>query len=628
MIQLPLFETPSTWAPPSHLPDLSHAKEIAIDTETRDPDLKTKGPGYIYKNGHVAGIGIAADTGFKGYFPINHQLGGNLDKKVVCSWVAETCGRADVDYVFANAQYDLGWLRTEGIEVKGRIHDIQIADTLIDEENHEGYGLNALCKRWLGERKEETLLAEACRNYGFGNTKADLWRLPARLVGPYGEKDPDQTLRIWQKQKPVLRAQGLWPVYEIESKLIRVLFEMFWRGIRVDLPYAQKLNQEWLVLEKEVSRPFQGYDIWNAEHLTRFFQKEGIQVPRDKKTGAPSIQKEWLEAHDSKIVNQLRTAREIQRTRSIYLEQNLITNVGPDERIHPQYIQMASDEGGTRTRRLAAKNPNSQQFPKRSRSFPAKKLRHALIPEEGCLWAKQDYWSQEPTFMVHYGLTLGLPKAQDVAEAFARKEKLYTYIEKATKGRCDYDQSKIVVLGRSYGMGVNKMARDMHMPMLDCKEALEAFDREAAFITLLSKKARDIALERGYVRSILGGRRRFNFWESRSTWDEEKRRFVKLVEGPPLPYDKARQLYGEAIQRAHTHKAFNGIIQPSAAEQTKKAMVDIYEAIGLPGMQVHDEISKSVQNEAEAKLMNEIMVNAIPLKCVVQADMDLGPHWL
>jgi DNA polymerase-1 len=637
MIQLPLFgfEPVSSWTPPSYLPDLSRETEIAIDTETKDPHLKEKGPGFIRKDGFVAGVGIATAT-WKGYFPLAHAIGGNLDFGVVTHWLQGVLGRRDCDYIFANAQYDLGWLRTLGVEVQGRINDIQIADTLIDEERHDGYSLQALTERWLGENKAEDLLYEAARAYSptskkkdAWNAKADLWRLPARFVGAYGEADPDQTLRIWQKQKPVLRSMGLWPIYELERKVTRVLFEMHWKGIRVDTTFAQQLNDRWKLEEAELLKPFKGVGIWNNEEISQFCVRNRIDIPRTA-DGVAIIQANWLENCDIPLMKQLRVAREMNRTRETYLEQNLIDNVLPDGRIHPQYVQIACDEGGTRTGRLSCKNPNAQQFPKRSRNFDAKTLRKCLLPEEGELWNKNDFWSQEPTLQVHYGLVKGYPGAREVCEGFRKKIKLYTQIENATNGRCNYDQAKIVVLGRSYGMGKAKMARDMGLDVMTCESVLDAFDEGAAYIGMLAKDCETLAKQRGYIKTILGRQRHFNHWSPVRNFDKkfekdwQDDRFFKPV---PTREDAEAKWGPGRVERAWARKGFNALCQGGGADQTKKGMVDVFEALGVPLLQVHDEVNKSVPDEKTGRLVNEILVNAIQLQAPIYADFDLGTSW-
>ena len=108
-LQDPLFPPDSSWTVPEVLPDLSEAKEIAIDLETWDPNLRSKGAGWAKKDGHIVGIAVATD-GWEGYFPIRHRSGGNLDEKVVFNWLKETVS-TKADKICHNASYDIGWLK-------------------------------------------------------------------------------------------------------------------------------------------------------------------------------------------------------------------------------------------------------------------------------------------------------------------------------------------------------------------------------------------------------------------------------------------------------------------------------------------------------------------------------------
>ena len=108
--QRPLFEPPKEWNPPQSLPDLSDAKEIAIDLETYDPGIKDTGPGWATNRGHVVGIAIAVD-GFKGYYPLRHEGGGNFDEDALREQLKKYFEN-DSDKIFHNASYDVGWLKT------------------------------------------------------------------------------------------------------------------------------------------------------------------------------------------------------------------------------------------------------------------------------------------------------------------------------------------------------------------------------------------------------------------------------------------------------------------------------------------------------------------------------------
>lgn len=520
----------------------------------------------------------------------------------------------------------MGWLRTCGIEIKGRVNDICIADTLIDEERADGYSLEALAQRWLGLGKDETVLRAAAENWGI-DAKKDLWKLPAHLAGAYGEADPVRTLAIWQKQKPVLRTERLWPAYELERELTPILFEMFWRGIRVDLPYAEELNARWLLRERELKAGLKGLDIWSAAQIARICDEEKIKYGYTKTTknfpkGQPSITKAFMEGCSHPKIKQIQEVRAINRVRDTYLEQNLIRNT-INGRIHPQYIQMASDDGGTRTMRLACRNPNAQQFPKRSTLFDAKALRQALLPEEGADWAKFDYWSQEPVIQCHYGLQAKLPGASEVRDQFLKGIKLYTFIEQATKGKCNYDQAKAVALARTYGQGKYSMAEGLRIPVAEADDLIVSFDEIVPYIATLSESVSAMANNRGSIRTLAGHKRHFNYWEvPKRDRDDPKCDYSPLLLDAAVSKWPKKQLV-----RAWVYKAFNALCQGGAAGQTKKALVMINRTVGLPMMTVHDEISKSVYTEKETKLIDEIMVNCIPLLAPVRVDMDLGKSW-
>ena len=159
----------------------------------------------------------------------------------------------------------------------------------------------------------------------------------------------------------------------------------------------------------------------------------------------------------------------------------------------------------------------------------------------------------------------------------------------------------------------------MDIDLDTCASVLAEFDSIAPYIKMLNEETRNRAQLRGYIFTLYGRRRRFNLWFPKGSSKE-------VV---ALPQEQARHTWPEEIlERAYTYKAFNALIQGGAADQTKKALVDINSAVGLPQMTVHDEISASVQSEKEALVMQDCMVNAIPLLAPVRADMDLGGSWV
>jgi DNA polymerase I-like protein with 3'-5' exonuclease and polymerase domains len=202
-LQIPIFTKNPEWVPPSELPDLTDAKEIAVDLETRDPNLKNKGPGWPTRDGEVIGYAVATSF-WSGYLPVKHFGGGNLDEKIVRRWLAKQLA-APSDKIMHNAQYDLGWLRAGGFEVNGRVIDTMVTANLLDETRFS-YSLNALGYDYLGKVKSEKGLVEAARDFGV-DPKGEMWKLPAMYVGEYAEMDAVLTLELWNHFKVLIQHQ-------------------------------------------------------------------------------------------------------------------------------------------------------------------------------------------------------------------------------------------------------------------------------------------------------------------------------------------------------------------------------------------------------------------------------------
>lgn len=607
-MQIPLFEPDSLWRPPSVLPQLGDV--VAIDLETCDPNLKKRGAGYKHKDGHVVGIALA-DKHTEIYLPFDHMSGDNLDKNIVLSYVSNVV-KGCKELIFANATYDLGWLETVGISVSSHIRDIQVAEALIDEEKFT-YSLNSLCKKYLGTTKEEKHLEEAANAYGV-DAKSGMWKLPARHVGLYAERDARYTWDIYQKQIPLLIEEDVWDVWQLECDLVPVLVHMTLKGVPVNLDSAEQLNNELKKREMMLTDKFKNLDIWSPPQLGRYCESLGLVVPRTDK-GNYSVSKEFLEHCEHPEVKQIQEARSINRLRKVFIE-DIILNGNHKGYIHAEFRQTASDHGGTRSGRLSSRNPNMQQVPKRSSI--GKQIRALYIAEEDKLWCKADYSSQEPRLQVHYAL-LGqfgkpLPKAVDALESFKKGEKLYSFFEKATG--LPYDTCKMLCLGISYGMGNKKMASTLGISEEMCTTTQRKFNAEAPFLKILFDNVMNRANKVGHIRTILGRKARFDFWTP--SFDQPP---VKTREAAEKKYPD------QQLNRAFVSKALNRLIQGSAADQAKKAMVDAYRAGFDLRLPVHDEINCMVNSEQESLDLKLIMENAIPLKVPVVADIDLGPTW-
>ena len=196
-MQIPLFKAQTEWLPPEDFPDLTKYDEIAIDLETKDPDLIKMGSGSVTKRGDVTGIAVAVKD-WSGYYPIAHEGGGNMDRKKVLKWFQAVLNTPAIK-IFHNAMYDVCWIRSLGLKINGKIIDTMIASAIVDE-NQMRYDLNNCSRRYIGQSKDESALYQAAKDWGV-DAKTEMYKLPAMYVGAYAEKDAELTYELWQELK-------------------------------------------------------------------------------------------------------------------------------------------------------------------------------------------------------------------------------------------------------------------------------------------------------------------------------------------------------------------------------------------------------------------------------------------
>jgi len=615
MVQIPLFQTPSEWTPPEDVPNLSDAKEIAIDLETYDPGIKQTGPGWATNNGYIAGIAIAVE-GWKGYFPIQHEGGGNFDEKILKRQIKKILD-LPCDKIFHNAQYDVGWLRWWGLEVKGRIIDTLIAAPLVDE-NRFRYSLNELGKDYLKETKSEGLLYEAAKEWGV-DAKAEMYKLPAMYVGPYAEQDADLTLRLWQFFKIELIKQELTSIFNLETRLLPCLIDMKWNGVRVDLEKAEKIKKNLQTQETKVLRQIKkdtnvDVDIWAAVSVAKAFDKLKITYERTEKSGQPKFDKNFLTSHKHPLAKMIVTARETNKARTTFID--TILRHSYKSRIHADIHQMRGDTGGTVTGRFSYSNPNLQQIPSRNKEI-GPLIRSIFVPNEGCTWGSFDYSQQEPRVLVHFAALTGggLKGANEVIESYKTEDPDF-HQAVADMAGIDRRTAKTINLGMMYGMGKGKLSSELGLDKEETEDLFAKFHANVPFVKQLMEQATRKADNVGYLRTLLGRKCRFDKWEPRSFGIHKS---LSLVD--------AQREYGHDLKRAWTYKALNRLIQGSSADMTKKAMIDLYEEGIVSHIQVHDELNCSIESPEQATRIKEVMENTVELKVPLKVDMEIGPSW-
>lgn len=616
----------------------------AYDSETYDPDLDITGGGWPFpEGGHMVGHAFAWGSGrerYKLYLPIRHKGGGNKDLKAVTTFVRDTLKQTDLTLIMHHRLYDEGWLRREGIPVKcGKVYDTGTAASLIDEHRYS-YGLDTLGKDYVGRQKNEApleaflaahnatvvrraaelglkgpLRRQYLKEHSWKNTKSALHQMPGDVVEPYGEDDADLTLDLWDTLKPILVAEDLVDIFHLETRLLPILLEMRWRGVRVDLDRAEQTVALFKRKEAELLaelRRLTGYDVdvWSADSLAQVFDALDLRYKRTPKTGKPSFRKEWLEDVDHPVADIIRKARQYNKTRTTFIEGYVLTK-NVNGRVHGEIHPLVSDDGGAKTGRFSMSKPNLENLPNPEKDFEmGVAVRELFLPEVGEEWCAADYAQQEPRLTVHYASVAGVKGSKKAVLAWRANPSMSYHQFMADLTGLPKIHAKPINLGIGYGMGGGKLCRQLGLPTElvwskrqnrwievageEGQAILDKYHLNAPFVKGLSEVCEDKAKERGYIVTILGRKCRF---------------------------EKVRGEYYK------TYRAMNKLIQGSAADQTKQAMIDLWDEGIVPLVPVHDELGCSVGSREDATRIADVMVNCIPLRVPVLVDVEMGPSW-
>jgi DNA polymerase I-like protein with 3'-5' exonuclease and polymerase domains len=629
-------------------PNLKNAKFIAIDTETYDPELIDNGPGWGRGVGHVVGISAAVE-GHSWYFPMRHEGGGNLPIENVLTWAADNISDTPgVPKIFANAQYDIGWLKHEGIPVAGRVHDVQLAEPLLNEHSYS-YSLDTIANKYLGKGKVQDDMYDKLRAL-YGGPKGrkqagNIWRAHADLVAEYAKADASLLIEILPLQLALIKEQKLESVYDLECELVHLLIDMRMRGVRVDVDKAQRVYDDFNNQVEQMQREIGHIEIANASQIAAYCDKLGIAYGRTA-TGKPQFVGSWLREH----VPQIADIRRLTKAKDTFVK-GYILDKHINGRVHGQFNQLRSDDYGTVSGRLSASNPNLQNIPSRDEEI-GPLVRSMFLPDEGEIICSQD-WSQiEFRMFVHYA------NDQELIDAYSKDGTDFHNVVAELFGnlipRKIIKNFNFMLL---YGGGVNKLAV-MLADNLTVTEATTLLDKLMNDMSEIETSAQDdlylrlakvlfaaykikfpaakhladlasrTANSRGFVKTLLGRRARFDKWVP-SKWSS--------TPSEPLSHADALVAYGNSISRSGTHKTLNSILQGSAADVMKTAMVQMVRAgvtdvLGPPLLTVHDELVWSAPETKEALAALDhakwIMCNCMPnLRVPLMVDDERGLNW-
>jgi DNA polymerase I-like protein with 3'-5' exonuclease and polymerase domains len=613
-MKVPLFVAQTEWIEPEEYPDLRSYDEIAIDLETRDPDLKSKGSGSVIGNGEVVGIAVAV-PGRKFYFPIAHGSGPNMDRKRTLEWFKDIMA-SDAIKIFHNAMYDVCWIRNLGIKINGLIVDTMIAASLIDENRFQ-YSLNSISWDYLGHGKNEGALNEEAKSRGL-DPKADMWQLPAMYVGGYAEKDAELTLELWQIFKKEIIHQDIESIFNLETDLFPCLVDMKFKGVRVNAEHASVLKKQLIAREEALLFDIKketGIDIqiMAARSIAKMFDQLKLPYDKTEKSKEPSFTKNFLQEHPHPLVKKIAQAREVNKAHTTFIDS--ILKFEHKGRIHADINQIRSDQGGTVTGRFSYHNPNLQQLPARNKDL-GPMIRSLFLPDEGCTWGCFDYSQQEPRLVAHYAALYKFPSVYEVIDEYNNDSSTDFHQMVAEMAQIPRSQAKTINLGLFYGMGKTKLQAELGVSKEKAAELFEQYHAKVPFVKQLINAASNRAQERGQIRTLLGRLCRFHLWEPNMFGMHKA-----------LPHEEALQEHGPGIKRAMTYKALNKLIQGSAADMTKKAMVDLYKEGIIAHIQIHDELDLSVESPEQAKKIIDIMENAVTLEVPNKVDYESGQTW-
>lgn len=655
------------------IPDINEIKKhpvVGLDIETFDPSLSISGsPGaarYLATSkldksldfmllpedqGFITGVSIATkDQAW--YMPIAHA-DNNVDMIKFREFMHQLI-ESEVSLVGANFIYDLQWLYAYGFKFKAPVMDVQIAESLIDENKFK-YSLDSLAEKYFDLHKVDEI-ADWAQVLGIdvkytkdGNispaTKKKVMgsmpNLTGNQVAKYAAIDAWLTLQVFNKQTEVLNKEGLVDIFQLETDITPIVLEMTMHGVKIDIERAEKYNIEMKKKEEELLRELyksagtETLEPWSAQSLKDTLDYLNIDYKLTAKSGAPSLTDDFLSKSDNTFLKTLHSYRKINKSRRDFLEGTLLdehTHVkwyNPDGtvkevRIHGQFHQNKKDDSGTVTGRFSSSNPNLQQQPSRDAEWK-KIIRSCYVPDDGYEWIRYDYSQQELRVLLHYAVTNNKPGADKIAEEIRKNPGMDYHQLTADMAGITRRKAKDINFGINYGMGKAKLAANLGLNMDDASKLMALYDEKVPYARKLYYDVMNAANKRGFIKTLLGRKRHFDLWEP----VKEKQDWENGTFYTPYPIERAREEYpNRRLQRAMTYKALNALIQGGSADMTKIGMLVVWQKYGVaPGLQVHDELDfVSLPSEYKDDV-KQLMEHCIDLAVPIVADMEIGPSW-
>lgn len=587
---------------------------VAWDTETTS---------LSPRDAKLVGIGCCWGPGLDemAYIPLGHTTGQNLDLSTTLDALRPILSNSHYPKVFQNAKYDRLVLQFQGIELDGVVFDPMLASYVINPEG--SHNLTDISSRYLSIQAQtySDLVSK-------GQSLADI-SIPD--VAQYCGLDVYTTyLLVKPLQTELAKTPKLLDLLtHIEMPLEPVLAAMETVGIRIDVNYlkqlSEQLNQQLNQLETQAYE-LAGFDfnLGSPKQLSQLlFNTLGLDTKKTRKTklgySTDAATLEKLQG-DHPIIDVILEHRTLAKLKSTYVDA-LPELVRPDtQRVHTDFNQAI-----TATGRLSSSNPNLQNIPIRTEF--SRQIRAAFIPEPDWILISADYSQIELRILAH------LSQEPRLMTAYQNQQDVHTLtaqllLEAETITPAERRLAKIINFGVIYGMGAQRFSREAAVSLGQAKDFIQKFYERYPQVFAYLQRMEHQAISQGYVETILGRRRYFNF----DSPDLTKLRGKPIAELEGIDTNKLKM---SNFERGQLRAAANAPIQGSSADLIKVAMVKLHQALNPYQarilLQVHDELVMEMpQTEWQElqPLIETTMAQAIPLSIPLVVEAHPGPNWM
>lgn len=580
--------------------EMARQKQVVIDTETTS---------VLPRWAEIVGYSFCWKEGEAYYVPVKAPAGEpQLDPAAARDVLKPVLEDAAVEKVGQNIKYDMIVLRTAGVNLAGASFDTMVADYLLDP-GERAHNLDDLARRHLGHTNIsiESLI-------GSGKKQKRMDEVPVAAIASYAAEDADVPLRLRKILEPRLEAQGLMPLFcDLEMPLIQVLAELEFNGIRVDRQRLKDMEADFTqriaAIEQEIyAEAGSEFNIDSRQQLGKvIFDFLKLPILKRTKTG-PSLDAEVLEdlAKLHTLPAKILEYRHLAKLQSTYLIalQELIHPV--TGRVHTSFKQDVAATG-----RLSSQDPNLQNIPVRTEQGRA--IRSAFLPAEGWELMTADYSQIELRVLAHFS------GDETLRRAFAEDRDIHTQVaaqvysvpmEQVTK---DMRRSaKAINFGVIYGQSPFGLSKALDIDQVEAAQFIDAYFAQYPGVDEFMRRTLVECRRQGYVSTISG-----------------RRRPVQGVRDPATLADQRQRNLPERI-------AVNTVIQGSAADIIKQAMINVHRRLKQDGLQskmllqIHDElVFEFPPNEKDrlARLVIAEMSGAASLSVPLKIDVKTGRNW-